>query len=244
VTCALCGQSNPLRDSHVIPEFMYRPLYDEKHRLWVLSAVGPKPASLEQKGLREKLLCDACEGRLNPWETYTARLFSKEIAVTAKRIGDLVWVNGVDYSKFKLFQLSILWRAGVSHLPFFSKVKLGRHADVLKRQLLSGDPGSPIRYGCALFAHTTPTGVDAGLIVQPTLAKIEGRHVYNFVFGGLTWLFFVSNHTVPRELSDSFIQPAGRFAFLAEESFGPKYIAHLAERYHAKRGAKGEQSGK
>jgi len=31
-TCRLCLQERPLRDSHIIPEFLYRPLVDEKHR--------------------------------------------------------------------------------------------------------------------------------------------------------------------------------------------------------------------
>jgi len=32
MVCRLCQKEKPLVQSHVIPEFLYRPLYDEKHR--------------------------------------------------------------------------------------------------------------------------------------------------------------------------------------------------------------------
>src|SRR5215469_14546681 len=40
--CALCRQERPLRKSHVIPEFMFGPLYDGKHRFWRVSNVASK----------------------------------------------------------------------------------------------------------------------------------------------------------------------------------------------------------
>lgn len=30
--CALCNQLGPVRDSHIIPEFVYKAVYDDKHR--------------------------------------------------------------------------------------------------------------------------------------------------------------------------------------------------------------------
>jgi hypothetical protein len=35
--CALCLQEVELRRSHIIPKFLYETLYDDKHRLQVLS---------------------------------------------------------------------------------------------------------------------------------------------------------------------------------------------------------------
>ena len=35
--CKLCLKENKLSRSHIIPEFFYKPLYDEKHRINVLS---------------------------------------------------------------------------------------------------------------------------------------------------------------------------------------------------------------
>ena len=232
-TCALCREERELRHSHIVPEFMYQPLYDEKHKFWALSA--SEPSWQEQKGLREYLLCGECEIKFSRWETYTSRLLTNRVPTVARRTGDLIWVEGADYDQFKLFQLSILWRAGVSNLPIFSKVRLGPHEETLRQRLVSEDPGAPSEYGCALYALTTPDGVDQGLIVAPTLCRMEAIHTYHFVFGGLIWLFFVSSHAPSRHATEGFVQRNGRFAFLAMESMGPKYVEKLAADFHRSR---------
>src|SRR5262249_44127067 len=64
--CALCHRTDPLCDSHVIPEFIYKPLYNNEHRMvgWRATEAGLKHEYV-QKGLREQLLCATCEGLLN-----------------------------------------------------------------------------------------------------------------------------------------------------------------------------------
>ena len=238
--CALCKQSKTLCRSHIIPEFMYSSLYDEKHKFYVLSANLAKPSWTEQKGLRERLLCQACETKLSRWEDYACDLLSNRVPTVAKRSGDLIWVHGADYTRFKLFQLSILWRAAVSSLQIFSNVVLGPHEERIRVRLLAEDPGQAWEYGCALYALTTPTGVDRSLIVQPTLTYIDGIHTYHFVFGGLVWLYFVSSHPPERAASTGFVQRNGRFAFLAMPTMGADYIEHLAESFHRAREAEGD----
>lgn len=204
---------------------MYSSLYDELHKFYVISANPNRPSWTEQKGLRERLLCKKCETRISRWEGYVSDLFSNRVPIVAERTGNLIWVQGADYSLFKLFQLSILWRAA-------SKVNLGPHEERIRKQLLAEDPGLPTEYGCALYALTTPMGIDQGLIVQPTLTKTKGIDIYHFVFGGLIWLYFVSSHAPERAASNTFVQRNGRFAFLAMSSMGAQYVEHLAESYH------------
>ncbi len=62
-TCRLCGKTRKLRRSHILPEFLYRPLYDGKHRYFVVSAATDSNFSL-QSGLTERLLCGDCEQQL------------------------------------------------------------------------------------------------------------------------------------------------------------------------------------
>jgi len=61
--CKLCGATAELRQSHIIPEFVYRPLYDSKHR--AITFPADSPAGYLQKGYRAPLLCDVCEQFLN-----------------------------------------------------------------------------------------------------------------------------------------------------------------------------------
>ncbi len=121
--CKLCQQSRPLLRSHVLPEFLYKDtgVYDPKHRFVNVPKLGSneKP-KMEQQGLRERLLCMACEGRLSKFEDYAKRVVADMQAspvpmhTSAPTPADATVISGVDYKKFKLFLMSLVWRAGDS----------------------------------------------------------------------------------------------------------------------------------
>jgi len=71
--CALCLQSRPLKRSHIIPEFMYQNVYDSDpkrfHSLTVnIDDEAKSKSKVEQKGIRENLLCADCEVLLSKYE--------------------------------------------------------------------------------------------------------------------------------------------------------------------------------
>jgi len=104
MTCALCGKNEPLLNSHIIPEFAFKPTYDPKHRYHVLSTFARRPRLLEQKGLREPLLCAECETRLSQYEHYASQVIDGGVPL---RIRDLrashncIDVFELDYTKFR-----------------------------------------------------------------------------------------------------------------------------------------------
>ncbi len=216
--CALCHQESELRRSHIIPEFLYETLYDEKHRLQVLSVLPERENWREQKGLRERLLCDSCEQRLSVWERYASLALRGGVALTYRTEGRRVFVEGLDYSQFKLFQLSILWRAGVSTLPFFEKVQLGKHAEILRRQLLAGDPGSPQRYPCFMFGLKAANEAFTGVIMQPGRVRLHGRVAYRFVFGGFMWAIQVSSQDLYPPLVNCTLRPTGEAVLMIRDA--------------------------
>jgi hypothetical protein len=190
--CSLCLQQRELRASHIIPEFLYKQLYDEKHRFWVVSVREDERNELKQKGEREDLLCDECEERFSRYERYASLVLGGGLPLTVQRKGRLIFLGGIDYAKFKLFQMSILWRASVSSLALFERVTLGPHEEILRRQLLSDDPGDPIAYGVIMWGITLAPGETPGVIMQPSKVRVEGFITYKFVFGGMMWVYFVS----------------------------------------------------
>ena len=212
--CALCLQDAELRRSHVIPEFLYEFLYDEKHRFQVLSLLSEQGNRREQKGLREKLLCDECEQKFSVWEHYASLVLKGEVPLTARPKGNIIHISGLDYRRFKLFQLSVLWRFGLSSLQFFEKVHLGKHAEVLRQLLLAGDPGSPERYGCFMFGLTHETGAFTGLIMQPGKVRLHGHAGYRFVFGGFLWAMLVSSHDLGPPLNQCTLDKTGHTPIL------------------------------
>jgi len=82
MVCPLCQKEKPLVQSHVIPEFLYRPLYDEKHRA-IEAKLVPKGFNYLQKAYREPLPCSECEGTSADLRlTSPLRGISKESALT------------------------------------------------------------------------------------------------------------------------------------------------------------------
>jgi hypothetical protein len=217
MTCALCKQEKVLQNSHVIPEFMYKHLYDDKHRFHVLSSKGPKHKRQEQKGFREKLLCKDCEKQLSEYERYVSLVFSGEVKVTSERNSNLVKISGLDYQNFKMFGLSVLWRAGVSKLQFFENVTLRLHEEKIRKQILTNNPGKPDEYGFFLAPLVDNDHDIKDLMVQPTRSRLGGHYCYRFVFGGIVWVFIVSSHQAPDVFRHAFVNSSGEMLMLVSE---------------------------
>ena len=205
--CRLCLKEAELRNSHILPEFLYGNLYDEKHRTLLISRGDEK---VIQKGLREKLLCQSCETKLSKYEQYAKEIID-EIPNFAKddNLG-LIYSDGVDYVKLKLFQLSILWRASISSHVAFSQVNLGSHENIIRTMLDTGNPGNVIDYGC-LMILTLETELLHAIIQSPTrfTKKLEGHTAYKFPTGNLEWIFLVTRYRISHHLQQLFLQENG-----------------------------------
>jgi hypothetical protein len=210
--CKLCLQEKELCESHVIPEIFYKPLYDLKHRFEVVELLDRPQKRYLQKGTKEKLLCSECETKLSRFEGYARRLFyGGEELLLSEENGRLV-VRNVDYMKFKLFQLSVLWRAAVSNHNFFQGVKLpSHHEEELRKMLHAETPGAPHEYGCILLGLRAEDGAAMDrLIEKPFSFRSEGHRCYRFLFGGCYWVFVVSKHTATFLHKEFFLRQDGR----------------------------------
>jgi hypothetical protein len=116
-------------------------LNEKNFRYRILGADSDKMLT-GQGGLKEKLLCDSCENIFSNLENYVKNMLYGGIELTFHKIGPRTWsVGGLDYIKFKLFQLSVLWRASVSTQEFFKSVNLGqKHESQIRKMLLDQEP--------------------------------------------------------------------------------------------------------
>lgn len=230
--CALCSVNPDLQDSHIISEFLHVPLYEHPHRFRVISSDPTVPERYAQKGEREKLLCRACEQKLGKWEHYAKSAFVDGKGVNITQVNGGWQFQGLHYKSFKLFQMSLLWRMGVSTLDFFRHVELGPHQEKLRITLLNDDPLEPDVYSCAMVAVQIGGKLLPDWIIQPSRARLEHRHVHWLVINGIMYLFFVSNSPPPAGMSAAALNKRGelfvalddyrKFPLLAEavESFG------------------------
>ena len=139
--CRLCLQAKPLLKSHVIPEFLHSATYAAKGGALSFNA-NREHVRILRKGIRERLLCQDCERLLMEHEDYFAAEW-----VQASRLPDPlpkgateIHVDGLDYRRFKLFHLSVVWRTGVAGEDY-APIDIGEHKEPLRQMLLAGDPG-------------------------------------------------------------------------------------------------------
>jgi hypothetical protein len=211
VKCALCRQERPLRQSHVIPEFMYGPLYDQKHRFYSVSSVASKPNRMFQKGLRERLLCDECEQRLSPHERYAREVLLGNAATQPAPTPTGLMFSNLEYKPLKLFLMSLLWRLAVTSIPQYKGAVLGPHLERLRSLVLTDDPADYLTFPAVVTGLTFDRRYIPDLIVPAFRTRIEGRWVWAFVITGLLFWFFVSNRQPPTNLWRGFLQPSGNF---------------------------------
>lgn len=201
--CRLCNEDKPLMESHIFPEWIYSPLYDENHRFFVLSTNANKRRSTRPRGIYERLLCHECEQRLSRWEGYARNVF---LELPLKVIeGNRAFVfSGLNYASFKLFQMSLIWRASIAGRHEIHRINLGTHSEKIRKMLCEEVPGEVYEYGSILILPALSQELMQQFVYSPERLpqKIDGHTAYRTAFGGLFWLFIVSNHSshVPHEV--------------------------------------------
>ena len=229
--CKLCLKEKKLCNSHVIPELLYKPMYDKKHRS-IEVQLDPLVKRYRQKGLSERLLCTECEGQFNGYETYFANLWYHSDKRPRVVTEELVTIEGVDYTPFKLFHLSILWRASISSLTEFDQVSLGPHQERVRQLLLDEDPGARDQYGilARVLVDSNSGELLEGALQMPTKCKMNGHHAYEWIFGGCSWLHVVSRW-IPQDKTRYLFGPDGRLYLLRWYWKDHKPLVEFVQKY-------------
>jgi hypothetical protein len=213
----LCLKPAKLMNSHIFPEFVFRPLYDTMHR-FRSARIDEAEWEWEQKGYREPMLCANCEQQFSRYEKYACEtFFKKSLPAPISRGRSKVFELGrLDYKLMKLFLLSLLWRAGTTKHDYCKHVELGKHTEQLRQMLFAESPGRPEEYAC--FVCTVKLdGVVFNFFIEPTPCRVSGHKAYRFVFGGFLFFFFVSSHQLPPAFRSCALQADGNFRILDSE---------------------------
>jgi hypothetical protein len=108
---------------------------------------------------------------------------------------NLTVLSGIDYTSFKLFHISIVFRASLSAHPNFSEVNLGPHEERMRKMLLKGDPGEPWQYLIVCMGIEGAQGEIWHDMVGPAhRVRYKGYWGYYFTFMGCQWLYYVGSH--------------------------------------------------
>lgn len=188
--CNLCHTFSDLRHSHILPEFFYLTIYDKKHRAIVDSSDKTSKMRIEQKGIREYLLCERCEQRFSKYELFAAPIIKLIPELINEGTNHILEIPHIDYKIFKLFHMSLLWRASISNNFMFSKVNLGNDEERLRRMLLDENPGEVEEFACVMLVQRNPQIIHR-LIMSPTTDFISNTPCFRFQTGSLFWYFTI-----------------------------------------------------
>jgi len=225
--CKLCRKEKELKRSHIIPEFMYRTMYDDKHNYFVLSSDPKKRAFKKQKGEWEKLLCSDCETQLSRYERYVSFIFNGGTYLEFQHDHNVIKLAKLNYLKFKLFQLSIIWRASISSRKIFNNVQLGKHEEIIRKMLLNKDPGGENQYGCILRMIFHNDEHFSSFLVPPDKTRVKGDIFYQFAFNGFWWHFNVASHKPSSGLHELFLKENGTLLILKSRLKNSMYFRDL-----------------
>lgn len=170
---------------------MYKPLYDKFHRYHVMSTDPKDKHTYGQKGSRERLLCEDCEQLLGVNENYVRQVFKGGTGITIQANQNPIIIGDINYKKFKLFELSLLWRASISKLEFFKNIKLTSvEEEDLRKAILNSDPLEPEDYGCIIsMILYDKNRIADDIIMEPDVIPVDNFKCYRFVLGGCFWIF-------------------------------------------------------
>lgn len=188
--CRLCLQDKDLCNSHIIPKFVFKKI--KKGGTDFIVVQSGKDAYKSQREYREHLLCLKCEKIIHKFETYASSSlynFKKFSQIN----NDKVTVKNIDYEKFKLFQLSILWRGHITSIEAFKDVKLdSENSEILRNMILNKDPGDEHEFGCTLFGITLQNKLQPQLMLNPGNFSVGPNKVIYYTFGGFRWHFIIT----------------------------------------------------
>ena len=258
--CKLCNKVGVLKESHAIPDFYIRGL---EHKLptgskrelqpfsIVLSADPEMEGGAKQRGywekilgIKEYLLCGACEQKFQTNETYVRNLLygnappplkklrigtSLDLGITQHDIDGFLDARKVivDYKKLKLFQLSLLWRAGIAKGSFFKNVDLGEfHSARLQALLHAENPGLDTDYACVMIDLQHNGNGYTDWIEMPRRSK-RGQVNYQFIIGGYMYLFTVSKQRSRPSAQCCSVKSSGEMMILVADA--KKIIRSKAE---------------
>ncbi|TSD66410.1 hypothetical protein FFF34_003125 [Inquilinus sp. KBS0705] len=196
-----------LKKSHIIPNFLYKDLFGADNRLVNINLSNFDEYHYTHSGFYDKdILCSDCDSSLlSKLETYASNcLYFRGSERSRSKIqtqllggGEIlpaVRFHNLDYSKIKLFLLSILWRAHISRQPFFKDVNLGPYAERLRKMILENEPGKEEEFEVILLhVDTGKTRPEQGLY-QPRKIRINGNYQYAFVINRIIYHYNISPH--------------------------------------------------
>ena len=185
---------------------MYKGFYDEHHRMLKVSMQDFTIVSKPRTGEYDRyILCRECDNvRIGELESYvkpiiyggSEGLSESQIPRGENRVNlagaELTYYENLDYKKFKLFLLSVLWRASISKRETFSLVNLGSDEEILRKMIFNREPLKAYDYPCMMYTYLNDDLLPEKLIARPRPVNKGTTQFHKFLINGILYIYFTS----------------------------------------------------
>jgi hypothetical protein len=225
--CNLCKEEKKLIDtSHIISNFLHSELYDEKHKLIKFNPEELKksddnfstPPSATYEG---GILCNKCDNEtIGKYETYISNVLKGNLSAKHKisctevknshglKITEVVNLN---YTKTKLFLLSILWRAHISSKQEFSTVNLGPYAEKMRLQIFEGKASGEDEFQISILKFEKGANFST-FIGSPLKHSTEKTSYYSIIILGYVIFFHLRETQISKDMELYSLKENGKLA--------------------------------
>lgn len=185
--CRLCHAASELRESHIIPGWTMGLIRDETldNRFYELHN---KLNRIIQDGPKEYLLCDECEQKISRYEKYFREaIHLSRHGIKIRQNRQFAVIDNLDYSKVKLFFLSLLWRMSVSSRAEFENVCIGDEEEAVRRMIVREEPGESSQYSVSAIIPLINQKMEEVWATTPWVSKTPWETIYHIVIGGILY---------------------------------------------------------
>jgi hypothetical protein len=221
--CRLCNLEKHLIKAHIFPDFLYKNLNlyvpDKKGQGRVHKAIKKENKfEYNDKGLPtgiydSNILCLECDNYLNQeFENYSKRILFDEIFEQLVGQNDFKIFTQIDYTKFKLFILSIFWKASISE--HFKGINLSLAVEEEIRLMLNKkDAKEQEDFGTVLFYLNEPE-ITSEFLSDIKTIKNQNKTSYAFIAGGILFYFYPVQENIPNSHKEMLISKNGSLKIL------------------------------
>lgn len=179
---------------------MFRGIYGDDNFIRKIDFKNTKISQVPDAFYDKHLLCTECDNNvIGKLESYAKKMIfggilSDKLKPNKSTISDgVIKISNIDYTKFKLFLLSILWRSHISKRKEFEEVDLGSYAEAFRTMILKNIPGDESKFETCIFyvlSKKTPTEV----VSPPTKHRYNGNTFYHFLINKMHILYNISDY--------------------------------------------------
>ena len=185
---------------------MYKIMKDPKGRFGLITIRNEGQQiirkTFKQEGYFDKnILCDNCDNHImGSNERYVSHVIygGTLLSITPLQSTDGIQselVKNIDYKKFKLCFLGILWKCSVSKQKFFDSIELGLEEKVISNMLLKNDSGNLDKFRISIARIFRHDGKPITLLPKPTIIKDHENHFAVYFINGFCYFIDISGES-------------------------------------------------